>query len=65
MARQTQDFIEAHGMEQAAYPTYSPDQASPDFYLFRYVKDRLQGQHFEDGDQLFDAVMALTVVLQK
>jgi hypothetical protein len=64
-ARQTRDFIEADGMEQALHPPYSPILAPSDFYLFGYLRDRLQGQHFEDGDQLFDALMALTETIEK
>jgi hypothetical protein len=52
-------------MEQAPHPPYSPDLAPSDFYLFGYLKDRLQGQHFEDGDQLFDAIIALTGTSEK
>jgi hypothetical protein len=52
-------------MEQTPHPPYSPHLAPSDFYLFGYLKDRLQGQHFEDGDQLFDAIMALTGIIEK
>jgi hypothetical protein len=51
-------------MEQAPHPPYSPDLAPSDFSLFGYLKDRLQ-QQFEDGDQLFDAVIALTWTIEK
>jgi hypothetical protein len=64
-ARQTRDFIEAYGMEQARHPPCSPDLAPSDFSLFGYLKDRLQGQHFEDGDQLFDAIIVLAGPLKK
>jgi transposase len=64
-ARQTRDFIEAYGMEQAPHPPYSPDTTPSDFYLFDYVKDRLQRQHFEDGDQLFDAIIALAGTIER
>jgi transposase len=64
-ARQTRNFIEASGMKQAPHPPYSPDLALSDFCLFGYLKDRLQGQHFEDEDQLFDAIMALTETIKK
>jgi hypothetical protein len=43
----------------------SPDLAPSDFYLFCYLKDRLHGQRFEDGDQLFDAVIARTGTIEK
>jgi hypothetical protein len=65
MARQTRDFIEADGTEQASHPPYSPDLAPSDFYLFGYLKEGLQGQHFEDGDHLFDAIIALTATIEK
>jgi hypothetical protein len=65
MVRQTGEFIEAYGMEQAPHPPYSPDLAPSDFYLFGSLKDRLQGQHFEDGDRPFDAIMAVTESIEK
>jgi hypothetical protein len=34
-------------------------------YLFGYLKDRLQGQHFDDGGQRFDAIIALTCTIGK
>jgi hypothetical protein len=52
-------------MEQAPHPPASPDRAPSDFYLFGYLKDKLQRQHFEDGDQLFDAIMVLTETIEK
>jgi hypothetical protein len=52
-------------MEQTPHHPYSPILAPSSFYLFSYLKDRLQGQHFEDGDQLFDAIMALTATNEK
>jgi hypothetical protein len=52
-------------MEQAPHSPSAPDLAPSDFYLFGHLKDKLQGQHFEDGDQLFDAVIALTVTIEK
>jgi hypothetical protein len=64
-ARQTRNFIEAYGMEQTPHPPSSSDLAPSDFYLFGYLKDRLQGQHFGDGDQVFDAIMALTGTINK
>jgi histone-lysine N-methyltransferase SETMAR len=64
-ARQTRDFSETYGMDQAFHPPYSPDLAPSDCYLFGYLKDRLQGQQFEDGHQLFNAVMTVTGAIEK
>jgi hypothetical protein len=64
-ARQTRDFIGAYGMEQALHPPESLDLAPSDFYFFGYLKDRLQMQHVEEGDRLFDAIIALTGIIDK
>jgi hypothetical protein len=64
-ARQTRGFIEARRMEQALHPPYSLDLAPSDFDLFDYLKERLQRQQFEDGDQLFEAIMALTRTIEQ
>jgi hypothetical protein len=64
-ARQTLDFIATSGMVQALHLPYLPDLAPSDFYLFGYLKGRLQGQTFEDGDRLFDAIMTLTATIEK
>jgi transposase len=63
-ARQTRNSLEADGMEQARHPPYPPDLAASDFHLFSYLKDMLQRQHFEDADQLFNVIMALTGTLE-
>jgi hypothetical protein len=52
-------------MEQAFHPLSSPDPALSNFHLFSYRKDGLQGQHFKAEDQLFDAIMGLTGIMEK
>jgi hypothetical protein len=52
-------------MEQTPHSPYSPDLAPSGFYLFGDLKDRLQGQYFEDGDQLFDLIIALAGTIEK
>jgi hypothetical protein len=34
------------------HPPYSPDLAPSDFFLFRHLKNRLQGQQLGSGDEL-------------
>jgi hypothetical protein len=50
----TQCFNE-NRTKSAPHPTYSPDLALSDFYLFGYVKRYLAALSFEDADQLFAA----------
>jgi histone-lysine N-methyltransferase SETMAR len=64
-ARQTRDLIEAYGIDHALHPPYSRDIAPSDFFLFGDPKDRLQRRDFEDGDQLFDAVLSLAGTIEK
>jgi hypothetical protein len=52
-------------MEQARHLPYSPDIAPSDFFSFVYLKAELQGRHFEDGDQLFDSIMAMAGTIEK
>jgi histone-lysine N-methyltransferase SETMAR len=43
-------------MKSVPHPSYSPDLAPSDFYLFGNVKRCLAGLSFEDADQLLAAV---------
>lgn len=38
------------------HPTFSPDFAPSDFYLFGKIKNRTQGAHFKDGEDLINAI---------
>jgi hypothetical protein len=40
-------------------PSYSPDFAPSDFYLFPTVKDRLERTHTVDGDDLFEQLFEI------
>ncbi|CAH1252467.1 SETMAR [Branchiostoma lanceolatum] len=41
-----------------SYPTYSPDLAPSDFYLFPKLKSHLRGHRFELDDHVIHAVEA-------
>lgn len=38
------------------HPTFSPDFAPSDFYLFGKIKNRTQGAHFKDDEDLINAI---------
>ncbi|XP_067123351.1 histone-lysine N-methyltransferase SETMAR-like [Centruroides vittatus] len=54
---QTQGLISSFGWEQLDHPPYSPDLAPSDFHLFRYLKEFLGGQQFNDDEEVKTAVM--------
>jgi hypothetical protein len=45
-AQKCRNFCEENGLRLAPHPSYLPDLASPDFFLFDYVKERLKGTVF-------------------
>jgi histone-lysine N-methyltransferase SETMAR len=44
------------GLRPAIHPPYSPDLASSDFFLFGYVKHRLQGIIFPSSEELLAGI---------
>jgi histone-lysine N-methyltransferase SETMAR len=57
----TSQFMEQNSMQRASHPTYSPDLAPSDFYLFHSVKQLLSGCQFADQDSLLQAVSNILV----
>jgi hypothetical protein len=47
------------------HPLYSPDIAPSDFFLFGYLKDKLQGCSYDSADELFSAITDLMETLEK
>ena len=48
------------------HPPYSPDVASPDFFLFPHLKTPMNGHHFRTVDKLKEAcTKALKDILEK
>jgi histone-lysine N-methyltransferase SETMAR len=45
-----------NGLQPATHPPYSLDLAPSDFFLFGYVKDRLQGIVFVSGEELLAGI---------
>jgi hypothetical protein len=60
----TQSFNEDR-MKSAPRPSYSPDLALSDFYLFGDVKRYIAGLLFEDADQLLAAVEGVLEGIEK
>jgi histone-lysine N-methyltransferase SETMAR len=53
------------GMNQMPHPPYSPDIAPSDFFLFGYLKHKLQGCSYDSADDLFSAITDLMENLEK
>lgn len=58
-ARKVTQFMEEHHMKKAPQPAYSPDIAPSDFFLFGYLKNKLQGEHFDSVDSLYESVIEI------
>jgi histone-lysine N-methyltransferase SETMAR len=54
-----------NAMVMAAHPSYSPDLAPSDFYLFGHVEGLLRGESFENGEQLLLTVEGILRSLEK
>ena len=48
------DFLKENGLTRLPHPPYSPDLATSDFFLFGYLKMRLEGKFFSSDDELFE-----------
>ena len=55
------DVLEGNGLARLPHPPYSPDLAPSDFFLFGYLKMRLEGRDFNSDEELF---MEASKVLQ-
>jgi histone-lysine N-methyltransferase SETMAR len=55
-AKLSTQYLDENRMKSESHPSYSPDLAPSDFYLFGYVKRCLAGLLFEDADQLLAAL---------
>jgi hypothetical protein len=64
-AAPSQQFMEENGLERAIHPSYSPDLAPFDFYLFGHVKHCLREQSFETADELVLAIDAILMGIEK
>jgi len=47
------DFLAENGLERLVHPPYSPDLSPSDFFLFGYLKMKLEGKNFSSDEELF------------
>jgi hypothetical protein len=52
----TEQFITENHIEHGLHPSYSPDPAASDFWLFDHVKTSLVGRTFDEPEQLLEAI---------
>jgi transposase len=55
-AQKCRTFCQDNGLRLAAHPSYPPDLAPSDFFLFGYVKEHLKGIVFPSYEELLDAI---------
>jgi histone-lysine N-methyltransferase SETMAR len=55
-AQKRRTFCEENGLRLALHSPYSPDLAPSDFFLFDYVKERLEGILFPSYEELLDVI---------
>ena len=53
-SRSIMDAVERNGYELIPHPTYSPDLASSDFFLFPNLKKDIRGCHFRSDKKSHD-----------
>ena len=51
-------------MKKVPHPAFSPDFEPSDFFLFGYVKSKLEGQSFTSRDELFSEVTQILNEIQ-
>lgn len=64
-ARIVNRYIDENRMKRAPQPPYSPYIAPSDFFLFRYIKSRLNGQHFDSVESLLEEVQVILSEISK
>jgi transposase len=55
-AQKCRTFCQENGLRLAPHRPYSPDLTPSDFFLFGYVKERLEGMVFPSYEELLDAI---------
>ena len=57
-AAATQDFLKVERVQQLEHPSYSPDLAPCDFFVFPFVKSKLRRMRFDTPDLAVKAFLA-------
>ena len=58
-AKVTTRYMACNGMKRAPHPPYSPDLAPSDFFLFGYIKKKLEGHSFSTKEELLEEVKTI------
>jgi transposase len=59
------EFLASKQITVLEHPSYSPDLAPSDYFLFRKIEEILKGRHFDDIDDLrSNTTAALKVITQ-
>ena len=56
IAKLVKENLETFGWNIILYPSYSPDIAPTDFYLFRSMQKFLDGKEFENDEEVKSAI---------
>jgi transposase len=64
-AKKVDEFFTNNVIIGVPRPPYSPDFAPFDFFLFEYVKERLNGRSFDDPDQLSMIINEFCAFIEK
>ena len=54
-----------NGFKRAPQPPYSPDLAPSDFFLFGFLKNQLEGEKFDDFQQLHEKITEILAEISK
>ena len=58
MALSVREFLDTKQITVLEHPTYSPDLAPSDFFLFPKIKEILKGRHFDHIDDIRSNTLA-------
>ena len=58
-------FLVDNGFKRAPQPPYSPDLAPSDFFLFGFLKNQLEGEKFDDFEQLHEKINEILTEISK
>lgn len=64
-SHKTTEFLVKCGFKRAPHPPYSPDISPSDFYLFGYLKNKLEGEEFEDPNELLSKIIEILNSISK
>ena len=64
-ARKVNRYLDENQMKRAPQPPYSHNIAPSCFFLFGYIKSKLNGQHFDSVESLLEEVQEILSEISK